>query len=192
MKRIYSKIWDLAKPYYQKGRPMDVDHIEWMMEAASYVCKQEQIDDTILLPLVIVHDVGYAAVPQGNPFNVDMRKAHMQAGAEIAKTILQLLNYPENITSEIVHYVSIHDNWALGDNQIYQQYNILGVFTDLDFAWMATPKGFPAFMKILNKSRAEMIAHLANDEKLIHRPFRTKTVEQLFYKNLAERQSEDK
>lgn len=31
MKKIYSKIWMLAKQYYQKGRPMDIDHINWMM-----------------------------------------------------------------------------------------------------------------------------------------------------------------
>ena len=56
MKEIYQKIWKLAKPYYEKGRPMDVDHIEWMMKDALIVCEKEKLNDEILLPLVIFLD----------------------------------------------------------------------------------------------------------------------------------------
>jgi hypothetical protein len=37
MKQIYREIWELAKPYYEKGRPMDIDHIRWMMKDAFLV-----------------------------------------------------------------------------------------------------------------------------------------------------------
>jgi len=67
MKKVYKKIWESAKPHYKKGRPMDKDHIEWMMKEGMYVCKQEKLNDSLLLPLIILHDVGYSKTPKGDP-----------------------------------------------------------------------------------------------------------------------------
>ena len=187
MKPIYQQIWKLAKPYYKKGRPMDIDHIEWMMKDALLVCKKENLDDTLLLPLVILHDVGYAEVPKDNPYNLDLRKAHMKAGKKIAKEILEKVNYPKDKIKTISYYVSVHDNWALGNNKIYQKDVILGTFTDLDFIWMTTKKGFPAISKILKKNKKEMVKYIENNEKLVERPFATKTVKELFQKYLQQR-----
>ena len=187
MKQIYQQIWKLAKPYYKKGRPMDIDHIEWMMKDALLVCKKENLDDTLLLPLVILHDVGYAEVPKDNPYNLDLRKAHMKAGKKIAKEILEKVNYPKDKIKTISYYVSVHDNWALGNNKIYQKDVILGTFTDLDFIWMTTKKGFPAISKILKKNKKEMVQYIENNEKLVERPFATKTVKELFQKYLQQR-----
>ena len=187
MKPIYQQIWKLAKPYYKKGRPMDIDHIEWMMKDALLVCKKENLDDTLLLPLVILHDVGYAEVSKDNPYNLDLRKAHMKAGKKIAKEILEKVNYPKDKIKTISYYVSVHDNWALGNNKIYQKDVILGTFTDLDFIWMTTKKGFPAISKILKKNKKEMVQYIENNEKLVERPFATKTVKELFQKYLQQR-----
>ena len=118
MNQIYEDIWKLAKSYYEKGRPMDIDHIEWMMKDAFLVCQKENLDDSLLLPLVILHDVGYAEVPKDNPFKLNLRKAHMEAGAKIARHILEKLNYPKDKIKKIEYYVSVHDNWALGDNSV--------------------------------------------------------------------------
>ena len=192
MKDIYKKIWALAKPYYMKGRPMDIDHIEWMIDDALLICQKENIDDALLLPLVILHDVGYGDVPQGNPFNVDLRKAHTKAGEKITKNILTDINYDSEKSDKISYYVSVHDNWALDDNEIYLKDIILGSFNDLDFMWMATPKGFPALKKILNKNDLEMIEYLKKDDKLINRPFSTSSSKNLFYKYLENRSNEFK
>lgn len=171
---------------------MDIEHITWMMKDALIVCKLEKLDDSLLLPLVILHDVGYAEVPKDNPFKLDLRKAHMKAGAKIAKIILKKVDYPENKTKKIVYYVSVHDNWALGDNEIYLRDKILGAFTDLDFMWMATPKGFPELMKILGKSHTEMIDYIEHCEKLTLRPFSTPTTKRLFEDYLRDRKKERK
>jgi HD superfamily phosphodiesterase len=184
MKEIYKKIWKLANPYYEKGRPMDIDHIEWMMKDAMIVCEKEKIDDSLLLPLVILHDVGYAEFPKDNPFNLNLRKAHMKAGAKISQTILEKVDYPKNKIQKISYCVSVHDNWALGDDKIYLEDKILGIFNDLDFIWMATPKGFPALMKILNKNHKELTDYIKHDEKLTRRPFSSKTTKKLFEKYL--------
>lgn len=115
----------------------------------------------------------------------------MKAGAEIAKKILEEVEYPEDKVERIVHYISIHDNWALGDDKSYADDKILGVFNDLDFMWMATRKGFPVLMKILSKNKREMIQYLENDEKLTKRPFSTETTKRLFEKYLGERKNEN-
>ena len=190
MKQIYEDIWKLAKSYYEKGRPMDIDHIEWMMKDAFLVCQKENLDDSLLLPLVILHDVGYAEVPKENPFKLNLRKAHMEAGAKIARRILQKLNYPKDKIEKIEYYVSVHDNWALGENEIYKKDLILGTFTDLDYMWMATPKGFPALMKILNKNKQEMLEYLETNDKPQLRPFSTKITKNLYEKYLEDRRKD--
>jgi len=190
MAEVYNLIWKLAKEYYKKGRPGDVKHIEWMMKDALLVCKKEHIDDSLLLPLVILHDVGYAEVPRENPFKLDIRKLHMNAGAKIAEKVLQEVKYPKDKIKKIAYYVSIHDNWALGDNKIYNEDRILGIFNDLDFIWMSTKNGFPILMKILNKNREEMIDYLESDEKPRKRPFSTETTKKLFEKYLGVRKNE--
>jgi len=189
MKEIYKKIWELAKPYYEKGRPMDIDHIEWIMKEALIVSEKENIDDEILIPLAILHDVGYAEVPKDNPFNLDIRKAHMKAGAKIAKKILDKVKYPKDKTEKIVYYVSVHDNWAFGDDE-YKRDKTLGAFKDLDFIWMTTPKGFPALMKILGKNKKEMIEYIESRPEEEGLALTTKTTKELFEKYLSDRKKE--
>ncbi len=182
MKKIYQTIWELARPYYKKGRSMDIDHIEWMMQDALTVCKEESLDDSLLLPLVILHDVGYASVPKNNPYNKDLRKAHMKEGAKIARSILESTKYPQEKIEKIVYYVSVHDNWAFGDYTIYKKEKLLGVFTDLDFIWIATPRGFPAMMKVLGKNQLEMLAYLEAHKTPSVGAFSTKTTKGLYEK----------
>lgn len=187
MKSVYSRIWRLSMPYYQSGRKTDVLHILWMMDIALMVCKNEQLDDSLLMPLVILHDVGYSGIEEGNPFNIDIRKAHMAEGAKIARVILESVMYPANKIPIIVQYISIHDNWALGDNAIYKKDIILGVFNDLDFIWMATQEGFKAVTEIRGLDPAGMMDFLVNNEKLEKRPFCSKTLAHLFEEYLNER-----
>lgn len=187
---IYEKIWELAKPYYKKGRPMDIDHIEWMIVDAELICERENLDESILLPLVILHDVGYGEISLKNPFDINTRKEHMREGGRVANKILKKLNYSSDKTKIISHLISIHDNWSLGDNKSYRENIILSTFNDLDFMWMATPKGFLTLMKMLDKNAKEMIEYLKSNEKLVNRPFSTKTTKQLFEKYLLDRKNE--
>ncbi len=191
IKKIYLKIWKLAKPYYEKGRPMDIDHIKWMIQDALIVCQKEKIDDSLLLPLVILHDVGYG-VGEKVYFNKDLKHKHMKIGAKIAKKILKKVKYPKEKIKKIVYYISVHDNWIFGDNEIYKKDIILGTFTDLDYIWMATPKGFPIFMKILNKNSKEMLEYLWTNEKLKNRSFVTKTTKKIYNNYVRDRKEEMK
>ena len=177
MKTIYKKIWELAKPYYRKARPTDIEHIEWMIKEAQNVCKKEKIDESLLLPLVILHDIGYSKVAKENPFSLKLRNAHMKTGKEMAKNILKKVNYPREKVKKIAYYVSIHDVWAFGKTEIYKKDKILGVFTDLDFVWMATRKGFAANRKVLRKNKKKMVTYLKTAKSV---PFATKTTKKIY------------
>ena len=155
MKKIYQEIWDLAKPYYKKGRPMDLGHIEWMMRRVEEICNIEKdLDESILMPLAILHDVGYSEIKDpinSNYYDIDIRKAHMQSGATIAGKILNKVSYPIDKKEKIINYVSIHDNWAYGKVEIYIKDKLLGTFKDLDYLWIYTKEGCESIQKTLKK-----------------------------------------
>lgn len=191
MKELYAQLWQQAKPFYEKGRPMDIAHVKWMMNEAMNVCKREKLDDTLLLPLVILHDVGYSNVDASNPFHPDTRRQHMVEGEKIAKQLLEGIQYPKDKMAIITYYVSVHDNWALGDTDIYKNDHLLGTFTDLDFTWMVSPKGFSALMTILHKNHQELIDYLKDREQPAKElPFTSPTVKKMFWTLLHEREKE--
>jgi hypothetical protein len=189
MDNIFQSIWAEAYPYYVGGRPMDIKHIDWMKGIAQNLCTKENIDSSILMPLVILHDVGYFASYKRNPFTLDMRKYHMAEGAKIATSILNHISYPADKTMQISYYVSIHDEWALGNNTIFNNDIFLGTLNDLDFIWMLTPIGFEEVAKIRNYSPPEMLFYLETNEKLINRPLCTSTTKRLFSSYLEERKN---
>jgi putative nucleotidyltransferase with HDIG domain len=190
MKQTFQELWQQARPYYKKGRPMDIDHIEWMMPAALYVAEQEGLDEELLIPLVLLHDVGYANTPKGNPFNHDIKRIHMAEGAKIAAKLLSKTELSKEKREKLVYYVSIHDNWIFGDDEIYKNDPIMGNFTDLDYIWMATIKGFPAMQKILELNPDQMYLYLMSNEKPLKRPFSSKTTKGLYERYLEERRVE--
>ena len=124
--------------------------------------------------IVILHDVGYSEVGEENP-NIkskDSKTAHMKAGAKISRAILNQVNYDSDLTERIVYYISVHDNWLLGDNSPYQECKEMAVFNDLDFLWPTT--SFDVFKTIgesMGKTPKEFYEFWIQDEKLTRRPF---------------------
>ncbi len=195
MDLIYKKIWNEARLFYEKGRPMDISHIEWMMEMVEEVCKRENLDESILMPLAILHDVGYARLinpKTANYYDKDIRRAHMKAGMEIAEQILQKVEYPKDKSIRIVDYVGIHDNWAFGEVDIYTEDKLLGTFKDFDYLWIYTKIGCEAIQKVLKKNNKEMLEHLKNEASPIHgkKPFSTTFTKKLREIHLKEREVE--
>jgi len=171
---------------------MDIEHIEWMMGDADIVCQKEGIDDSLLIPLVILHDVGYGVNPGTDDvqFDPDFKKIHMKDGARIAKDILNQVDYPKEKIDKISYYVSVHDNWCLGDNSVYKEDIILNVFSDLDYMWMATERGFDALKRITGRNDRQMIEFLEESEKLIKIPFANITTRELYGGYLLDRRGE--
>lgn len=191
---IYMRIWEKALPYYEKARPADVTHVSWMMREACRIARAEGLDERILLPIVILHDVGYAACmseEHARAFESDVKIKHMKEGARIARSILAEVGYDPALTEKIVRYVSVHDNWKIGDNSPFRECVEMAVFQDLDFTWMATREGFEsARTQIFHKSPEEMYQLIANDEKHENRPFAIDATKALYETLIRERKSE--
>jgi hypothetical protein len=80
--------------------------------------EEEGGDESIVIPAVILHDVGWKAVPDKwhlkafGPGNNDLtiNKVHEMAGEAIARTILYKVEYDRKLTEEIVRIIEAHDS----------------------------------------------------------------------------------
>jgi hypothetical protein len=184
MEEVYLKIWKLAKPYYKKGRPMDIKHISWMMKETENICNTEKLDETILMPLVILHDVGYG-ISDKVYFDKNKKEAHMGAGSKLAKKILEELNYPIEKIKTICRLIKIHDYWIYKKYTLYKRNKILWTFNDLDFIWLVHPEGFKEVRKILGKSKEDMIKYVKKDIRHKKLGFSCKYTKYLYEKYLS-------
>lgn len=193
MEKNYIELWNLAKPYYEKGRVYDLPHIEWMMNEVDKICGIEDLDKKLLMPITILHDVGYSIDGKNNP-NIkcqNSKKMHMQEGAKIAKELLIELNYDSNLIEKIVYYISVHDNWVFGDDKPYQECKEMAIFNDLDFLWSQSSYAtFEHQSESIGKKPEEMYDFWMNDEKLVRRPFACKYTKKLFEKFMSDRKKE--
>ena len=181
MKSKYNKLWKLAKPFYLKGRPCDIKHVTWMMKQANFLCKKEEIDESILIPLTLLHDVGYSLTKHVY-YEKDKKKAHMIVGARMAKKLLKKVNYNPQKIKQICSYIKIHDNWIFGETKIYEKDKIFGVFHDLDFLWITTQDGFLFMMDLFGKTKDQLIKELKQEAS--QRKFSLKSTKKIFNENI--------
>jgi len=189
MDKIYLKIWELAKPYYQQGRSYDILHVKWMMKEADRIADLENLDKKLLLPIVILHDVGYSLINQKNPNIKDkeIKIIHMKEGAKIAGKILSKINYNKEISKRVVYYISVHDNWLLEDDTPFQECKEMAVFNDLDFLWVtASFNIFKDMANSININPKEFYEFWSKDEKLIRRPFCCDYTKKMWEKSMEE------
>ncbi|MEK6864403.1 MAG: HD domain-containing protein [Nanoarchaeota archaeon] len=174
MEDIYLKLWDLAKPYYLNGRSYDIAHVEWMMREAEIISDIESLDRRLLLPIVILHDVGYSIINDKNP-NIkgkETKRVHMREGARISRILLDSVGYEQQLEKRIVHYISVHDNWLFGDDTPFKECKEMAVFNDLDFLWVnADINIFKKMAASMGLVPGEFYNLWVNDEKLTRRPF---------------------
>lgn len=184
---VYLRMWGLAKPYYEKGRAWDISHVEWMTGEADIVSSIESLDRKLLLPIVILHDVGYSLVDSKNPSikSQDKKMVHMREGAKIADRILGEVNYDGSYRPRIVRYISVHDNWVLGDNKPFKECKEMAVFNDLDFLWVTTsPNTLRLAAQSMGMGAAEFLDYWVGDEKLKNRPFCCKYTREIWEKSI--------
>lgn len=189
MKEIYQNILEKALPLYGQGREGDVEHIKWLSEVITKYVDESEVDYDILIPVVLLHDVGYSKVPKGsNPFDLDIRKFHSEEGAKIAEEILTELNYPKDKINEIKRLILKHDNWAFGDD--FADEPVLRIFNNFDFMWMASEKGFDIVRKFMKKEPKEFYEQIKefqrkNEEE--GRKWFNKKIEDFYNKLMQER-----
>lgn len=187
---MYKEIVTLAKSYYQKGRPGDLDHIKWLKNKLfdlEITIKKKKYDFDIIFALTILHDVGYSKVPQKlklNPFDLKVRKLHSEESAKIAESIFDKVNFPKSKRGKTLRLIRHHDDWAFDKPPKDAEWRI---FTDLDFAWEISKEGFDIVRKFLKQTRTVFLNTVKNDYKKKQKnyPFFLEESEQLFHQDLS-------
>lgn len=116
LKDIYERIWDLARPYLNT-RKNDI-HTEISTDFAQLLLEQEGGEEDIVLPAIILHDVGWKKVPEDiqlkafgpNTTMPEWNRVHEVEGAKIAGDILRKVNYQKDKILEIQEIIKGHDS----------------------------------------------------------------------------------
>ncbi|UCD82208.1 MAG: HD domain-containing protein [Desulfobacterales bacterium] len=159
---VYDEVYRKAAPYLDT-RQNDV-HVFLSYEfARRLLALYPKADEEIVLPAIILHDVGWKMVPEEKQLNAFGPKAkdkktqriHETEGVKIAEKILTLLNYDQEKILEILSIIDGHDTrqeaLSLND-QLVKDADKLWRFTpagvDIDHTRFAIPRD--SYMKWLN------------------------------------------
>lgn len=118
MKEIFKKIRDLALPYQDKRD--DPGHAEVTLKYAEELTALEKGNEDVVIPAIILHDVGYSQLTKDRRLMVfspgaaegDRRAVvyeHQVESVKLAVKILRQVNYPADLTDEILEIISQHD-----------------------------------------------------------------------------------
>ena len=142
MKPIFEEIWRLAKPYLDT-RKNDV-HTELSIRYAYRLMEIEGGDENIVIPAVILHDVGWKKVPPElhlkafgpKATSPELNRKHEIEGVKIARHILTNLNYDTEKIDLIAEIIDGHDSRkesiSLDDR----------IVKDADKLWRCSREGF--------------------------------------------------
>jgi HD superfamily phosphodiesterase len=110
----YNRIFELAKPYLNIRRN-DV-HTEIVYRFAVKLLENEPGDETVVIPAVICHDVGWSKVPEelhlrafGPKFDPALTRLHEIEGVKLAGEILSTVKYEPQKIQEILEIIEGHD-----------------------------------------------------------------------------------
>jgi HD superfamily phosphodiesterase len=116
IKPIHQKIFERAKPFLRTRK--NLIHTRIALRYALKLLEQGKGDRRVVIPAVLLHDVGWSAIPKHlhltafgpNPSNPNLARVHELEGAKIAKVILKELHYPSKNTKEICQIIQGHDS----------------------------------------------------------------------------------
>lgn len=138
----YVKLFEIARPFLDTRD--NENHTRIAYEFAVRLLNEEGGDPAVILPAVILHDVGWKCVPEDlqltafGPGKIDaaLNRIHETEGARIARELLEKVDYPAPLIDEIAQIVEGHDSVkqprSLND----------AVVKDADKLWRYTEIGF--------------------------------------------------
>ncbi|MBI5248247.1 MAG: HD domain-containing protein [Desulfomonile tiedjei] len=116
MDERYKGIYELAKPFLNTRD--NEAHTRVAYSFAKILMEAEGGDEGVVLPAIILHDVGWKIVPEELQLtafgpgknNMAVNRIHEVEGARIAKEILRQLKYDQALTDQIVEIIMGHDS----------------------------------------------------------------------------------
>jgi len=142
LQNICATLFDLAEPYL-KVRHNDI-HTKISFDFARQLLEDLGGRPEIVLPAIILHDVGWSAVPEEKhlqafgpeKFDAELRRIHEIEGAKIAGKILEKIPLAPEDRLEICRIIEIHDS---GENPLTLEEKIV---KDADKLWRYTMEGY--------------------------------------------------
>jgi HD superfamily phosphodiesterase len=189
MKAIFDEIWRRAKPYLNT-RKNDI-HTEISVRFAEMLLEKEGGDENVVMPAIILHDVGWIKVPedeQHKGFGPEIQspsvvKKHELEGVEMAKGILEAVDYDKEKIAEILEIIEGHDSRKEADS-INES-----IVKDADKLWRFSREGFTIDCDRFNLKPMERVKKKDLD---IDRIFFTASAKQMARKEIKERLKESK
>ena len=142
LKEIFEKIWALARPYLNTRRN-DI-HTEMSTRVAYMLLAEIGGDEDIVIPAIILHDVGWKKVPENLQLRAfgpratsrELNRMHEVEGVKIAGDILKKVNYKADRIEEILKIIDGHDS--------RKEANTLNdrIVKDADKLWRYSKEGF--------------------------------------------------
>jgi hypothetical protein len=145
VKDIFERIWQLALPLQDQRD--DSGHAEVALHYATLLLSTEQGDEEIVVPAIILHDIGYSQLSRERRLVIfdrsrpeAERKAvqieHENAGVVLAKGLLVKVEYPRELVPEILEIISQHDTRKgfISKNE--------GLVRDSDKLWRFSKRAF--------------------------------------------------
>ena len=156
MKAIEKRIYQLAKPYLA-FRNNDI-HTQIALDNALTLLKRVRGDRRIVVPAIILHDVGWINVPEekytqwrSNEDDITLARIHEQEGVKIAKAILEEMNYDTSLTDEILRIIYVHDTGGI-PTSINEK-----IVRDSDALWRYSKVGFDITLEMFNVTPEERL-----------------------------------
>lgn len=184
---VFKQIYQFARPYL-KTRHNDV-HTQISMQLAYQLLNAEGGREDIVIPAIILHDVGWQKVPAALHLKAfgpratlpEINRTHEKEGLKIARKILTKINYDKEKVSEILKIIDGHDS---------RKYSISlndRIVKDADKLWRYTQNGFEIDTKRFKETVTEGLNRL---RKYLPGWFYTDTAFQIAKVELRQRERE--
>ncbi len=147
LKPGHKEIWHTALPYQDQRD--DPGHAEVTLYYAQGLVATERGDPDIVIPAIMLHDIGYSQLPKERRLLVFDRAVpeaqrrevvleHQNESVKLARDILDRLHYPAPMTDEILEIISQHDTRKgfISKNE--------GLVRDADKLWRYSRRSFEA------------------------------------------------
>ena len=187
MKPAYQKIYEHAKPFLRTRK--NIIHTKIALRYALKLLEKELGDEEVVVPAILLHDVGWKSVPENlqltafgpKQSNPRVTRQHEVEGAKIARTILELIPYPSEKAEEICRIIRGHDTRKRPISRSDR------IVKDADKLFRYSRKGFAIDVNRFQISRGDYLDYL---EMRIGRWFFLNSSRQWAREELARRRKE--
>jgi HD superfamily phosphodiesterase len=187
IKPIHQKIFERAKPFLRTRK--NLIHTQIALRYTLRLLKEEEGDEGIVIPAVLLHDVGWKMIPSNlqltafgpNPSNPQLVRVHEVEGAKIAEAILKEFRYPPKKIGEISRIIRGHDSRK---RPISQNDRIV---KDSDKLWRYSRRGMAVDLDRFRIPRREYLIFL---EAIINYWFLTPTGREVARREISLRKKE--